>query len=121
MFKQPEGHIIFDGEQHRMPPSKFEWKEDNTEARFKSSADLNELADHFETLEVKKGELLEFDIEKNPISIAATQLNEDDTIENIEVNDASIAMPAKEGYYLYEVNVLWHNGKETFIFDVNVK
>jgi len=120
VFKQPEGQIIYDGEHHRMLPSKFEWVEDDFEVRFKSSADINELADHFETLEVKKGDLLEFDIEKNPISIAVTLLNEDDTIEDIEVNDATIAMPSKDGYFLYEVNVLWHKGKETFIFDVNV-
>lgn len=37
------------------------------------------------------------------------------------MNDYKITIPSKEGYYIYELKVTWDKGKETFVFDVNVK
>ncbi|MFJ7648474.1 hypothetical protein ACIQ1H_13005 [Lysinibacillus sp. NPDC097279] len=121
VFKQPVGQVILDGEQYNMLPSKFEWKEDDVEMRLKGSPDINEIADNFETLDVKKGEILKFNIEQSPIAITATKMNEDGTIENVEIKEDKITMPSKEGYYIYELNALWNNGKESFIFDVHVE
>jgi len=121
IHKQPEGQIIFDGEHYNMLPSKYEWKEDDVEVKLKGSPDISEIADNFETLEVEKGDILKFKIDKNPISIMATKMNEDGTIENVEIKDDKITMPSKEGYYIYEFNAIWNKGKESFVFDVNVK
>ncbi|MFJ7733148.1 hypothetical protein ACIQXF_14765 [Lysinibacillus sp. NPDC097231] len=121
IHKQPEGQVIFDGEHYTMIPSNYEWKDDGFEVRLKGSPDISEIADNFETLEVEKGDILKFKIEKNPISINVTKMNEDGTIENVEIKDEKITMPSKEGYYIYELNAIWNKGKETFVFDVNVK
>lgn len=121
IHKQPEGQVIFDGEHYNMLPSKYEWKEDDVEVRLKRSPDISEIADNFETLEVEKGGILKFNIDKSPISITATKMNEDGTIENVEIKDEKITMPSKEGYYIYELNAIWNKGKESFVFDVNIK
>lgn len=121
IHKQPEGQIIFDGEHFNMLPSKYEWKEDDVEVTLKGSPNISEIADNFETLEVQKGDVLKFKIDNNPKSITATKMNEDGTIENVEMKDEKITMPSKEGYYIYELNAIWNKGKESFVFDVNVK
>lgn len=121
IHKQPEGQVILDGEHYNMLPSKYEWDEDDVEVTLKGSPDIREIADNFETLEVEKGDILKFKIDKNPISITATIMNEDGTIDNVEIKDEKITMPSKEGYYIYELNAIWGKGKESFVFDVNVK
>jgi len=121
IHNQPEGQIIFDGEHFNMLPSKYEWKEDDVEVTLKGSPNISEIADNFETLEVQKGDVLKFKIDNNPNSITATKMNEDGTIENVEIKDEKITMPSKEGYYIYELNAIWNKGKESFVFDVNVK
>lgn len=121
IHKQPEGQIIFDGEHFNMLPIKYEWKEDDVEVTFKGSPNISEIADNFENLEVQKGDVLKFKIDNNPKSIIATKMNEDGTIENVEMKDEKITMPSKEGYYIYELNAIWNKGKESFVFDVNVK
>ena len=118
---QPEGKVIVNGEKYTMMPSDFEWKEDNVEIKDISSSDIYKLADDFKNLEVEKSDILKFEIEKNPSSITITKLNEDGTIENVEMIDYEITMPFKEGYYIYELKVIWDKGKETFVFDVDVK
>ncbi|WP_419962354.1 lipoprotein [Psychrobacillus sp. BM2] len=120
-FSQPEGKVIVNGEKYTMMPNDFEWKEDNIEIKDISSSDTYELADNFKTLEVEKSEILNFEIGKNPSSITITKLNEDGTIENVEMKDYEITIPFKEGYYIYELKVIWDKGKETFVFDVEVK
>lgn len=120
-ISQPEGRVIIDGEQYTMVSGNYEWKEDNVEIRTKSSTDINELAELFETVEVDKGETLKFEIEKNPISNKVTKLNEDGTTENIEMNDNEILMPSESGYYIYQLETIWSQGKQTFIFDVDIK
>ncbi|MEK4170550.1 membrane lipoprotein lipid attachment site-containing protein [Lysinibacillus sp. FSL L8-0312] len=121
VHKQPEGKVIFDDEHYTMISSNYEWKNGDYEVSLKGSSDISEIADNFETLEVEKGDILKFKIDKNPISINATKMNEDGTIENVEIKDEKITMPSKEGYYISELNTLWDKGKETFVFDVNVK
>ncbi|MFJ7186016.1 hypothetical protein [Lysinibacillus xylanilyticus] len=120
IHKQPEGQVIFDGEHYTMIPSNYESEDDDVEVRLKGP-DISEIAENFETLEVEKGDILQFKIDKNPISINATKMNEDGTIEVVEITDKKITMPSKEGYYIYELNTKWNKGKETFVFDVNVK
>ncbi|KOP80806.1 hypothetical protein AMS59_05435 [Lysinibacillus sp. FJAT-14745] len=120
-FSQPEGKVIVNGEQYTMVPSNFEWDEDDVKITEMSSRDLNALADDFETLDVEKKDILNFEIEKNPSFITISKQNEDGTIDNVEMNDYKITMPSKEGYYIYELKVTWDKGKETFVFDVNVK
>ncbi len=77
----PQGKVIVDGEQYIMMPGDLEWKEDNVIIRSKSSSNLNELAEQFETLEVGQGEPLKID--KNPTSITVTKLNDDGTTDLI--------------------------------------
>ncbi|MCH1625721.1 hypothetical protein [Fredinandcohnia quinoae] len=120
-IRQPEGKVIVNEEQYTMIPSDFEWKEDNVKITDRNSRSINELADDFETLEVEKRDILNFEIEQNPTSIKITKLNEDGTIDDVETKDYKITMPSKEGYYIYELKVTWNKGKETFVFDVNVK
>ncbi|MFJ6207922.1 lipoprotein [Lysinibacillus sp. NPDC092081] len=120
-FSQPEGKVIVNGEQYTMISSNFEWDEDDVKITEMRSRDLNALADDFETLDVEKKDILNFEIEKNPSFITITKQNEDGTIDNVEMNDYKITMPSKEGYYIYELKVTWDKGKESFVFDVNVK
>jgi len=120
-ISQPEGKVILDGEQYIMMSSDYEWKEDNMEISTKSTPSIYELAELFETIEVDKGDTLKFEIDKNPTSITVTKLNEDDTIDSVEMEDNKITLPSIEGYYIYELNTTWVQGKETFTFDINVK
>ncbi|WP_269799711.1 hypothetical protein [Lysinibacillus xylanilyticus] len=32
-----------------------------------------------------------------------------------------LTMPMEDGYYIYVLKATWNKGKETFVFDVNVK
>ncbi|MFJ7730810.1 lipoprotein [Lysinibacillus sp. NPDC097231] len=121
IVSQPEGKVIVNGEQYTMIPSNFEWDEGDVKIKEMRPRDLNELADDFETIDVEKKDILDLEIEKNPYSITITKQNEDGTIDNVEINDFKITMPSKEGYYIYKLNVTWDKGKETFVFDVNVK
>lgn len=120
-FSQPEGKVIVNGEPYTMIPSNFEWDDGDVKITELRSRDLNELADDFETIDVDKKDILKFEIEKNPSFITITKQNEDGTTDNVEMNDNKITMPSKEGYYIYELKVTWNKGKETFVFDVNVK
>ena len=63
-LSQPEGKVILNGEQYTMIPTDYEWEEDNVKITDMSSRDIEELADDFETLEVEKGDILNFEIEK---------------------------------------------------------
>lgn len=117
---QPAGKVIANGDSYTMMPSNYEWIEDDTEIRQTSPHDVDELAGDFETFNSKKGDTLKFKIDKKPSSIEVTQINEDGTIDNVEIQDDEISLPSKEGYYIYELNVKWDKGKETFVFDVNV-
>ena len=120
-LSQPEGKVILNGEQYTMIPTDYEWEEDNVKITDMSSRDIEELADDFETLEVEKGDILNFEIEKSPSSIAITRLNEEGVIDDVEIKDYKITLPSQEGYYIYELQVVWDKGKETFVFDVDVK
>ena len=120
-LSQPEGKVILIGEQYTMIPTDYEWEEDNVKITDMSSRDIEELADDFETLEVEKGDILNFEIEKSPSSIAITRLNEEGVIDDVEIKDYKITLPSQEGYYIYELQVVWDKGKETFVFDVDVK
>jgi len=119
-LSQPEGKVIVDGEQYKMIQGNYKWKEDDIEISTESS-DINELADLFKTLEIKKGNTLKFEIDKNPSSITVVKLNEDGTSDIVEIKDNEIIMPSESGYYIYEIRTIWPRGKETFVFDVNVK
>ncbi|MGA3599842.1 hypothetical protein [Lysinibacillus agricola] len=121
IVKQPEGKVVLDNTSYTMVAGDYQWKEDNVEINTKSSFDIHDLADLFETLEVDKGDTLTFEIEKNPSSITVIRLNEDGTDEIVEMKDYTINMPSEEGYYIYELKTIWNKGKETFVFDVQVK
>lgn len=118
---QPEGKVIVNEKQYIMIPSDFEWKEGNMEIKTKSSPDINELAELFETIEVEKGNTLKFEIDKNPSSIMVTKLNEDGTTDIVEMKDNEITIPSESGYYIYQLKTIWSKGKQTFVFDVNVE
>jgi len=117
----PEGKVIVGGEQYIMISGEYESKEDNLEMSTKSTPSIYKLAELFETIEVDKGDTLKFEIDKNPTSITVTKLNEDDTIDSVEMEGNKITLPSIKGYYIYELNTTWVQGKETFTFDVNVK
>lgn len=121
IVKQPEGKVVIDNTSYTMMAGDYQWKEDNVEINTKSSSDIHDLADLFETLEVDKGDTLTFEIEKNPSSITVIRLNEDGTDELVEMKDYTITIPSEEGYYIYELKTIWTKGKETFVFDVQVK
>ncbi|MBO2536798.1 hypothetical protein [Rummeliibacillus suwonensis] len=118
---QPEGKVIVDNKKYTLMASGYQWEGKNIEVNTKSSPDINELADKFKTLEVKQGDTLKLEIEKNPSSTTVTRLNEDGTSDNVKIKDNKIIMPSEAGYYIYELKTTWDKGKETFIFDVNVK
>ena len=118
---QPEGKVFVDGEQYTMMPYDFEWNEDNVEIKSLGSPDIATLADDFATVEVEKGEIVKFDIDQHPFAVTVTKRNEDGSSNIVEMEDRQITMPSKEGYYIYELHATWHKGKESFIFDVDVK
>lgn len=118
---QPLGKVSVNGEQHYMMTSNYEWKENNMESKQSSPHDRGKLADNFETLEAEKGDTLKFEIDKKPSSVEMIKVDENDTIESVEMKDNEIILPSKEGYYIYEINATWDKGKITYLFDVNVK
>jgi len=117
---QPEGKVIVNGEQYKMISDEYEWKEGNVEITTGSS-DINELVENFETLDIKKGDTLKFEIDKNPSSTTVIKLNEDGTSDTVEIKNNKIKMPSENGYYIYQLTSVWPQGRETFVFDVNVK
>ncbi|MEK5231740.1 hypothetical protein MHB42_08160 [Lysinibacillus sp. FSL K6-0232] len=120
-ISNPEGKVIVAGEQYVMIPHELEWSEDNIEIKDLGSPDIDTLADEFPTLEVEKGESLKFDIDQNPLSITVIQWNEDGSSDIVEMDDNQITAPTNEGYYIYELKATWDKGKESFIFDVDVR
>ena len=119
IHRPPEGKVILDDEHYSMIQSYYEWTEEDF--NITTTAYPNELEDKFETLVAEKGDTLTFKIDKNPSSITVTKLNEDGTIDSVEIEDNKITLPSKEGYYIYELNTTWDQGKATFTFDINVK
>ncbi|MEG0260192.1 MAG: hypothetical protein RR651_09985 [Lysinibacillus sp.] len=120
-LSQPEGEVIVNGEQYTMILSDYEQKEDKVEISSKHSTDINEIAEIFDTLDVEKGATFKFEIDKRPSSITVTKLNEDGTTNLVEMKDNEITMPSESGYYIYQLETLWSEGKQTFVFDVNVE
>jgi len=120
VVRQPEGKVILDDEHYAMIQSNYEWAEKNVHIT-QASSTPEELVDEFETLVAEKGDTLKFKIDKNPTSITVTKLNEDGTIDSVEIEDNKITLPSKGGYYIYELNTTWVQGKENFTFDINVK
>lgn len=120
-LSQPEGKVIMNGEQYTMILSDYEQKGDKVEISLKHSSDINDIVDLFDTIEVEKGAILKFEIEKNPSSITVVKLNEDGTTDLVEMKDNEITMPSESGYYIYQLKTIWSEGKQTFVFDVNVE
>ena len=122
-LSQLEGKVIVNGEQYTMILSDYEQKEDKGEFSIsvKNSSDINEIVDLFDTIEVEKGAILKFEIEKNPSSITVVKLNEDGTTDLVEMKDNEITMPSESGYYIYQLKTIWSEGKQTFVFDVSVE
>lgn len=120
-LSQPEGKVIVDGKSYMMMQRDYEWIEADVEIKTHSSASVSELADNFKTLEVRKGDTLKFEIDKNPSSITVNKLNEDTTNDIVELKENTITAPTKKGYYIYELHTIWNEGKQTFVFDMNVE
>lgn len=120
-FKQPQGKVIIDNKGYTMRIGDFEWNEGDFESRKISTSDKIDLAEKFETLDVKKGDRIKIEIEQSPSSIIVNQENEDGTTDVIEINDNEITLPSEEGYYTYEIKAKWNEGKMTFVFDVNIE
>ncbi|WP_427136973.1 hypothetical protein [Psychrobacillus psychrodurans] len=118
IHRPPEGKVILDDEHYTMIQSYYEWTEEDFDIT--TTANPNELEDNFETFVAEKGDTLTFKIDNNPISFTVTKLNEDGTIESVQIKDNKINGPLKEGYYIYELNTTWDQGKATFTFDINV-
>ena len=119
-LSQLEGKVIVNGEQYTMVLSDYKQKE-NAEISIKHSSDINEIAEIFDTLDVEKGVTFKFEIDTNPSSITVAKLNEDGTTNLVEMNDNKITIPSESGYYIYQLKTIWSEGKQTFVFDVNVK
>ncbi|MFJ6211200.1 hypothetical protein [Lysinibacillus sp. NPDC092081] len=120
-LSQPEGKVIVNGEQYTMIQSDYEWKEEKMEFSMMNSTDINEIAKIFDTLDVEKGATFKFEIDKNSSSITVSKLNEDGTTDLVEMKDNEITMPSESGYYIYQLKTIWSEGKQTFVFDVNVE
>lgn len=119
-IKTPEGKVTVDGEPYKMISGDYEWKENNIDISSKSIPNLNEMAELFETLEVDKGEKLKFEIDQKPSSFTVIKIDEDGQSDNVEVIEDEITMPSESGYYIYQIETIWPNGKQKFVFDVNV-
>lgn len=117
----PVGKVIVNEEQYVMTPDELEWGKDNVVIRNVGASNINELANQFPTLEVEKEELVKFNIDQNPLSVTITQWNEDSSSVSVNMEDNQIKMPAKEGYYIYELKGIWDKGRASFIFDVEVQ
>lgn len=123
--EQPLGKVIVDSRNYTMMIDEFQWIEDDFESRKISPSNKIDLAEKFETLDVKKGDKIKIKIDQKPSSIIINQENEDGTIDVVEINDYEITLPSEEGYYIYEIIAKWDNGKAkanaTFVFDVNIE
>lgn len=120
-ISQPEGKVIVDGERFIMIPGDYEWKEDNVEISSKTNPNINELVEPFETLDVAKGEILNFEIDENPSSVTVYKVDEEGKSEIVDVEDNEITMPSESGYYIFQLETIWPKGNQEFVFDVNVK
>ena len=117
---QLEGKMSVNGKQYTMVLSDYEQK-DKAGISVKHSSDLHEIAEIFDTLDVEKGATITFEIDTNPFSITVAQLNEDGTTELVEMKDKEMTVPSENGYYIYQLKTRGSEGKQTFVFDVNVK
>lgn len=121
LLSQLRGKVIVNGEPYTMILSDYEPKEDQVQFLSKHSSDINEIAGIFDTLKVEKNTLFKFDINSNPSSITVTKLNEDGTMDLVEVKDNEMTMPSESGYYIYELTTIGSEGQQTFVFDVSVE
>lgn len=118
---QPVGKIVLNNKTYTMLSKDYQWEGKNIEINTKSSPETNELADGFKNLKVKKGDILKLEVEKKPLQITATKLNEDGTNDHVDIKNNALIMPTKACHYIYELKTTWDKGKETFIFDVDVE
>lgn len=116
----PKGEVIVDNKRYEMKVGDAQWKEGNIEAEKTSTLSINELAEVFDTLELEKGQDIEFEIDKNPTSIEVYAWKENGIIEQVETEEYKLTLPINEGYFIYEVIVKSNQGEITYVFDVNV-
>lgn len=119
-LRQLEGKMSVNGKQYTMVLSDYEQKE-KALISVKHSSDLHEIAEIFDTLDVEKGAKITFEMDTNPSSITVAQMNEDGTTDLVEMKDKEMTIPSESGYYIYELKTIGSEGKQTFVFDVNVK
>ncbi|MEI4770946.1 hypothetical protein WAX74_15090 [Psychrobacillus sp. FJAT-51614] len=94
-YSQAQGKVIVENKDYSMRIKDFEWKEADFKTRKISESSVYELADQFNTLEVKKGDKLKIEIEQNPSSIIVDQWKEDGTIVAVESKGNEISLPTE--------------------------
>lgn len=110
-------------EKFTMANGNFEWNEKNFSSSSLTYETPQELANRFDTLSLDKGETIEIEIESNlhPQNIILNQINENGTVEKVDLKNNEFTLPENEGYYIYEVEAKWKQGYAFFVFDVEVK
>ena len=120
-YVQPQGKVYMNGKEYQMLIGEFEWVEEDFEVRKLDSVDIKDLAEQFQTIEVKNGDELLIEIEQTPSSIIVDQWSEDGEFEAIEMIGNEIPIPTEAGTYIYKVTAGWSEGKLSYVFDITIK
>ncbi|WP_025783417.1 hypothetical protein [Sporosarcina sp. D27] len=120
-YKQAQGKVILNDQEYMMTVGDFEWKEEDFQFRKISNSEVDEQSEEFDTLQVEQGETLKIIIDQNPSSITLYQLSDDHSRTVVELNDNEMTLPRETGHYIYEVNVVWDQGRATYLFDVSIE
>lgn len=115
----PNGIIKVDGNDYEMRSGNFRWEKGNMTTET-DAASPNQIAEHFEAIEVKSNSKVNIEVEQNP-KLSIFLWEDEGRTNSIQLDKNQLTMPEKEGRHIYEVRAEWEKGEVSYTFVVEVK
>ncbi|MGY3718030.1 hypothetical protein ACWE42_21175 [Sutcliffiella cohnii] len=118
------GSVIVNEKAYHMEPGGYRWERktlSGTEVVMTDAASPNQIAESMEPIQVKKGETVSFQFEKEKANLTVYLWSETERLNEVELEDNTFHIPDETGYYIYEVVAQWRNGEVSYTFTCEVK
>lgn len=118
------GSVIVNEVTYPMEPGGYRWERktlSGTEVVMTDAASPNQIAESMEPIQVKKGETVSFQFEKEEANLTVYLWSETERLNEVELTDNTFHIPDETGYYIYEVVAQWKNGEVSYTFTCEVK